>query len=42
MEGVISQLVDVKMEPDTVQHSELKKDLLRDEEEEIERSVIFR
>ena len=41
MEGVISQLVDVKMEPVTVQHSELKKDLLRDVEE-IERSVIFR
>ncbi|XP_066019482.1 uncharacterized protein [Pocillopora verrucosa] len=41
MEGVISQLVDVKMEPDTVQHLELKKDLLRDVEE-IERSVIFR
>ena len=42
MEGEMSQLGDVKMEPDTVQHLELKKDLLRDEEEEIERSVIFR
>ena len=41
MEGVISQLVDVKMEPDTVQRLEPKKDLLRDVEE-IERSVIFR
>ncbi|XP_027046688.1 uncharacterized protein LOC113674409 [Pocillopora damicornis] len=41
MEGVMSQLVDVKMEPDTMQHLELKKDLLRDVEE-IERSVIFR
>ena len=37
----MSQLVDVKMEPDTMQHLELKKDLLRDVEE-IERSVIFR
>ena len=37
----MSQLVDVTMEPDTVQHLELKKDLLRDVEE-IERSVIFR
>ena len=37
----MSQSVDVKMEPDTVQHLELKKDLLRDVEE-IERSVIFR
>ena len=37
----MSQLVNVKMEPDTVQHLELKKDLLRDVEE-IERSVIFR
>ena len=37
----MSQLVDVKMEPDTVQHLELKKDLLRDVGE-IERSVIFR
>ena len=41
MEGVMSKLVDVKMEPDTVHHLELKKDLLRDVEE-IERSVIFR
>ena len=37
----MSQLGDVKMEPDTVQHLELKKDLLRDVEE-FERSVIFR
>ena len=37
----MSQLVDVKMEPDTVQHLELKKDLLRDVGV-IERSVIFR
>ena len=37
----MSQLVDVKMEPDTMQHLELKKDLFRDVEE-IERSVIFR
>ena len=37
----MSQLVDVKMEPDTVQRLELKKDLLRDVEE-IEKSVIFR
>ena len=41
MEGVMSQLGDVKMEPDTVQHLELKKDLLRDVEG-IKRSVIFR
>ena len=41
MEGVISQLVDVKMEPDTVQHLELKKDLLLDVKV-IKRYVIFR
>ena len=37
----MSQLVNVKMEPDTVQHSELKKDLLLDVEL-IRRYVIFR
>ena len=41
MEGVMSQLVNVKMEPDTVQHLELKKDLLLDVKV-IKRSVIFR
>ena len=41
MEGVISQLVDVKMEPDTEQHLELKKDLLLDVKV-IKRYVIFR
>ena len=37
----MSQLVNVKMEPDTVQHLELKKDLLLDVEF-IRRYVIFR
>ena len=37
MEGVMSQLVDVKMEPDTVQHLDLFPDA-----EVIARSVIFR
>ena len=37
----MSQLVNVKMEPDTVQHLELKKDLLLDVEL-IRRYVIFR
>ena len=37
----MSQLVNVKMEPDTVQHLELKKDLLLDVKV-IKRSVIFR
>ena len=37
----MSQLVDVKMEPDTVKHLELKKDLLLDVKV-IKRSVIFR
>ena len=41
MEGVMSQLVDVKMEPDTVQHLELKKDLLLDVKV-IKTYVIFR
>ena len=41
MEGMMSQLVNVKMEPDTVQHLELKKDPLLDVEV-ITRSVIFR
>ena len=41
MEGVMSQLVNVKMEPDTVQHLELKKDLLLDVKV-IKRAVIFR
>ena len=40
-EGVMSQLLDVKMEPDTVQHLKLTKDLLLDVEV-ITRSVIFR
>ena len=37
----MSQLIDVKMEPDTVQHLKLTKDLLPDVEV-ITRSVIFR
>ena len=37
----MSQLLDVKMEPDTVQHLKLAKDLLLDVEV-ITRSVIFR
>ena len=37
----MSQLVNVKMEPDTVKHLELKKDLSLDVEV-IKRSVIFR
>ena len=37
----MSQLVNVKMEPDTVQHLELKKDLLLDVEL-IRRYVIYR
>ena len=41
MEGVMSQLVNVMMEPDTVEHLELEKDPLLDVEV-ITRSVIFR
>ena len=37
----MSQLIDVKMEPDTVQYLKLTKDLLLDVEV-ITRSVIFR
>ena len=41
MGGVMSQLRDVKMKLDTVQHLESKKDLLQDVED-ITRFVVFR